>query len=105
MNLPTRIFGIDAEEAYQKYLKENKKGKGKPASPPASPSQPSVPAPIITSSTDSFYHIEKSRLMRATTLAYRKFLKDAQYGDIDNCTELRIAKGILKYNQSVRDLA
>jgi len=21
MNLPTRIFGIDAEEAYQKYLK------------------------------------------------------------------------------------
>lgn len=52
-----------------------------------------------------FYVFDRKQILKATTSEYRKFLKDAQYGDIDNCTELRVAKGILKWDQGVRDLA
>ena len=52
-----------------------------------------------------FYHISKERILEVTTPEYRKFLREAGYGDLDSCSRIEIAKGILKYYQSVRDAA
>jgi len=54
---------------------------------------------------ESFYIIERPRILDATTSAYREFLRDSGYGDLDSCSGIGFAKGILKYDQDVRDAA
>ena len=34
---------------------------------------------------------------------YRQFLRESGYGDLDSCSRIEVAKGMLKYNRNVRD--
>ena len=52
---------------------------------------------------NGFYQIDKPRIVAATSPAYRKFLRESGYGDLDSCSRIEIAKGVLKYDQAVRD--
>ena len=52
-----------------------------------------------------FYLIEKPRILSATTPAYRKFLRESGYGDLDSCAGIEIAKGVLKIDPAVRQAA
>src|SRR3989338_8722382 len=70
------------------------------ASPPPPPT--TLP-PAVANLNNGFYQIDKARILRATTPAYRKFLRGSGYGDLDSCSRIEIAKGVLKYDQDVRD--
>ncbi len=54
---------------------------------------------------NGFYIIGKPRILAATTPAYRKFLREAGYGDLDSCSAIGFAKNILGIDQTVRDAA
>src|SRR3989344_510584 len=54
---------------------------------------------------NELYIIDKPRILNATTPEYRQFLRDSGYGDLDSCSGIGFAKGILKYDQSVRQAA
>ena len=72
---------------------------------PANP-QPSIAQPAVQFNLQNvLYQIDKPTILRATTPDYRKFLRDSGYGDLDSCSHLGVAKGILKYNQDVRQTA
>ena len=69
--------------------------------PPRTP--PVVLPPAVANLNNGFYQIDKPRIVAATTPAYRKFLRESGYGDLDSCSRIEIAKGVLKYDQAVRD--
>jgi|GEM_PF-2142634 len=74
--------------------------------PPLNPTPPSVSVgnpPLQATSTADVYTFDRSAIHQATTPAYRTFLKDAGYADLDTCSGLSIAKNILRYTQEVRD--
>ncbi len=72
------------------------------ASPPPRASTTTQP-PAVASLSNGFYQIDKARILAATSPEYRKFLRESGYGDLDSCSRIEIAKGILKYDQIVRD--
>lgn len=65
------------------------------------PTQP----PAVANLQDELYLIDRSRILAATTPAYRQFLEDSGYGDLNSCSGIGVAKGMLKYDQTVRDAA
>lgn len=67
--------------------------------------QPGTQTPAVANLQSGLYLIDKPRIIRATTPAYRQFLREAGYGDLDACSHLGVAKGVLKYDQAVRDRA
>ncbi|HLD79297.1 MAG TPA: hypothetical protein VJA18_01945 [Candidatus Nanoarchaeia archaeon] len=72
------------------------------ASPPPPPTRkPSAVANL----NNGFYQIDKPRILAATSASYRQFLRESGYGDLDSCSRIEIAKGVLKYDQNVRDAA
>ncbi len=54
---------------------------------------------------NGLYLIDKPRILAATTPAYRKFLKDSGYGDLNACSAIGFAKNILKIDPAVRHAA
>ncbi|HLD79295.1 MAG TPA: hypothetical protein VJA18_01935 [Candidatus Nanoarchaeia archaeon] len=66
---------------------------------------PTIQPPAVANLHNGFYQIDKSRIVAATSAPYRKFLRESGYGDLDSCSRIEIAKGILKYDQSVRQAA
>ena len=74
--------------------------------PPLNPTPPSVSVgnpPLQATSTADFYTFDRTAIHQATTPAYRTFLKDAGYADLDTCSGVSINKKILRYTQEVRD--
>ena len=72
------------------------------ASPPPRTPRTTQP-PAVANLHNGFYQIDKARIVAATTPAYRQFLRESGYGDLDSCSGLGVAKRVLKYDQSVRD--
>src|SRR3989338_5438747 len=66
---------------------------------------PTIQPPAVANLHNGFYQIDKSRIVAATSAPYRKFLRESGYGDLDSCSRIEIAKGILKYDQSVSQAA
>ncbi len=54
---------------------------------------------------DGFYRIDLQEILSNTRPEYRRFLKEADYGDLDACSHLDIAKNMLRIDQNVRDAA
>ena len=54
---------------------------------------------------NNFYQIDRARILQDTTPAYRQFLRESGYGDLDSCSRIEIAKGILKIDPVVRQAA
>src|SRR3989344_47380 len=50
-----------------------------------------------------FFVFDRALIHQVTTPAYRQFLRESGYGDLDSCSRIEIAKGVLKYDRSVRD--
>jgi len=50
-----------------------------------------------------FFVFDRAIIHQVTTPAYRQFLRESGYGDLDSCSRIEIAKGVLKYDRSVRD--
>ena len=72
-----------------------------PSPPPGT--SPVAQPPAVVNLSNGFYVINKPKILSATTPEYRQFLREAGYGDLDSCSGIGFAKGILKYDQSVRD--
>ena len=53
--------------------------------------------------TNDFYLFDRAAIHHITTPAYRQFLRNAGYGNLDMCSELAIAKKMLRYNQDVKN--
>ena len=54
--------------------------------------------------TKDFYVFDRGAIHQATTQLYREFLREGGYADFDTCSGLAVAKKILCYDQSVKDL-
>jgi len=72
------------------------------ASPPPGAPKTKQP-PAAANLSNGFYQIDKPRILSATSVAYRQFLRDSGYGDLNSCQGMKFAKGVLKYDQNVRD--
>ncbi len=59
----------------------------------------------LAKQNEEFYQIDKPMILTATTPAYREFLREAGYGDLDNCSRIEFAKGVLRIDPAVRDAA
>ncbi len=77
--------------------------------PETSPDQPATiqetQASADANIQNGFYQIDKTRILSATTPEYRQFLREAGYGDLEACSGIEIAKGVLRIDQTVRDAA
>ncbi len=63
------------------------------------------PTPAVFNLQNGLYLIDKPRILAATTPAYRKFLKDSGYGDLNACSAIGFAKGVLRIDLAVRNAA
>ncbi len=68
------------------------------------PTPPVPPVVSILEKRNGFYTFDKPALLAATTPAYRSLLKDGGYADIDSCSGLHVAEGILKYDDAVKQI-
>ncbi len=74
--------------------------RGNPRTAP-SPAQ----SPAVVNLQNGFYQIDRQRILSATTPAYRQFLREAGYGDLDACSAIGFAKEMLKIDPDVRQAA
>ncbi len=63
------------------------------------------PKPVIPNIQESFYRIDLQKILSSTTSKYRSFLREAEYGDLNTCSHLDIAKNMLRIDQNVRNAA
>ena len=92
----------DVIRAYYERLNSNPTA-SQPATPAVIPQTPLVQP--TGSIVNGVYVFDNHQLVQATTPVYRKFLKESGYADLDSCLKLEVSKGVLRYDQNVRDNA